>query len=77
MDPKDVVESRHSDLGDFAPPEEEIIQPADVRTEADDQSDFDFDDLADLSDPNAGSHDSEPGDDNPHQRPISDNKAGG
>ena len=77
MDPKDVVESRHSDLGDFAPPEEEIVHPVQTPSEADDGPEFEFDDVNDMSDPNAGSHDSEPGDDNPQQRPISDNKAGG
>jgi hypothetical protein len=30
-----------------------------------------------LDDPIAGSPDSEPGRDNPHQRPLTDNKAGG
>lgn len=34
-------------------------------------------DVTDLDDPMGGSPDLEPGDDNPDQRPITDNKAGG
>lgn len=33
--------------------------------------------LAELDNPNAGSADTEAGDDDPSQRPITDNKAGG
>lgn len=37
MKPEDAVEKRDSDLGDFAPPEGEIVQPADDQSEADDE----------------------------------------
>jgi len=37
----------------------------------------DVQDPSELDDPMAGSQDKQPGKDNPSQRPITDNKAGG
>lgn len=50
MNPKDTVEQRDSDLGDFAPPEAEIVRPEDATSEVNDSDDDDEEEEADEDD---------------------------